>query len=99
MLRAPLREAGRDPEAFPIGKRVYIAIDPDRPRAGKRLAEWFGAFYGRPQMADEVSVWGPSTECVERLREVMAPGARLLLLNPDPSCVTVAQGYRPVTTR
>ena len=94
-----LRAAGRDPEAFPIGKRVYIAIDPDRPRAGKRLAEWFGAFYGRPQMADEVSVWGPSTECVERLREVMAPGARLLLLNPDPSCVTVAQGYRPVTTR
>ena len=82
MLRSLLREVGRDPEAFPIGKRVYIAIDPDRARAGKRLAEWFSAFYGRPQMAEEVSVWGPPEECVERLREVMAAGARLLLLNP-----------------
>ena len=50
--------------------------------AGKRLAEWFGAFYGRPQMAEEVSVWGPRDECAERLREVVAAGARLLLLNP-----------------
>jgi alkanesulfonate monooxygenase SsuD/methylene tetrahydromethanopterin reductase-like flavin-dependent oxidoreductase (luciferase family) len=82
MLRVLLREAGRDPEAFPIGKRVYIAVDSDRQRAGKRLAEWFGAFYGRPQMAEEVSVWGSPDECVDRLREVVAAGARLLLLNP-----------------
>ena len=33
-------------------------------------------------MAEEVSVWGPPEECVDRLREVMAAGARLLLLNP-----------------
>ena len=82
LLRELLREAGRDPDAFPIGKRVYITVDSDRPRAGKRLAEWFGAFYGRPQMADEVSVWGSPEECVDRLREVVAAGARLLLLNP-----------------
>ena len=82
LLHGFLREAGHDPAAFPIGKRVYIAIDADRQRAGKRLAEWFGAFYGRPQMAEEVSVWGPRDECAERLREVVAAGARLLLLNP-----------------
>ncbi len=82
LLRDFLGDAGRDPAAFPIGKRVYIAIDGDRQRAGKRLAEWFGAFYGRPQMAEEVSVWGPPEECVERLREVVSAGARLLLLNP-----------------
>jgi probable F420-dependent oxidoreductase len=82
LLRALLRDAGRDPATFPIGKRVYIAIDGDRQRAATRLAEWFGAFYGRPQMAAEVSVWGPPGECVERLREVVAAGARLVLLNP-----------------
>ncbi len=81
VLRVLLRQAGRDPEAFPIGKRVYIAVDRDRQRAGRRLEEWFGAFYGRPQMAEEVSVWGPPEECVDRLREVVAAGARLLLLN------------------
>ena len=57
-------------------------MDRDRPRAGKRLADWFGAFYGRPEMAEAVSVWGPHDECVDRLREVVAAGARLLLLNP-----------------
>jgi probable F420-dependent oxidoreductase len=81
-LRGLVRGAGRDPESFPVGKRVYIAIDGDRQRAAKRLAEWFGAFYGRPHMAEEVSVWGPPDECVERLREVVAAGARLLMLNP-----------------
>jgi len=77
-----LSEAGRDPDTFPVGKRVYIAIDRDKARAGQRLAEWFQAFYGRPQMAAEVSVWGSEDECVDRLGEVVAAGARLLLLNP-----------------
>ena len=48
LLRGLLKEAGKDPAGFPLGKRVYIAVDHDRARAGRRLAEWFGAFYGRP---------------------------------------------------
>ncbi|PWU17166.1 MAG: LLM class F420-dependent oxidoreductase [Candidatus Rokuibacteriota bacterium] len=82
LLRDLVRDAGRDPGTFPVGKRVYIALDRDRQRAAKRLSEWFGAFYGRPQMAEEVSVWGPADECVERLREVVAAGAGLVMLNP-----------------
>lgn len=82
LLRRCLEEAGRDPARFPVAKRVYIAVDRDRARAGKRLAEWFGAFYGRPQMAEEVSVWGAPDECVEGLRQVVAAGARMLMLNP-----------------
>lgn len=81
-LCAFLAEAGRVPAAFPIGKRVYIAIDRDRARAGKRLAEWFGAFYGKPALAEEVSVWGDIDTCVEGLRAVVAAGAGFLLLNP-----------------
>jgi alkanesulfonate monooxygenase SsuD/methylene tetrahydromethanopterin reductase-like flavin-dependent oxidoreductase (luciferase family) len=82
VLRALLAERGRDSSAFPIGKRVYLAIDRDRARAGKRLAEWFGAFYGRPALAEEVSVWGDVDTCVEGLRAVAAAGAGFLMLNP-----------------
>lgn len=82
VLRELLAERGRDSSAFPIGKRVYLAIDRDRARAGKRLAEWFGAFYGRPALAEEVSVWGDVDTCVEGLRAVSAAGAGFLMLNP-----------------
>jgi len=82
LLHGFLREEGRDPATFPIGKRVYLAIDKDRQRAAKRLTEWFGGFYGRPQMAEEVSVCGSREECLAGLQEVVAAGARLLLLNP-----------------
>jgi probable F420-dependent oxidoreductase len=82
VLRALLAERGRDASAFPIGKRVYLAIDRDRARAGKRLAEWFGAFYGRPALAEDVSVWGDVDTCVEGLRAVAAAGAGFLMLNP-----------------
>jgi probable F420-dependent oxidoreductase len=82
LLRGFLAEAGRAPAAVDVGKRVYVAVDRDRERAGRRLAEWFGAFYGRSQLAAEVSVWGSVDDCVTGLREVMAAGARLLLLHP-----------------
>jgi probable F420-dependent oxidoreductase len=63
------------------GLRAILA-DRDRARAGKRLAEWFGAFYGRPALAEEVSVWGDVDTCVEGLRAVAAAGAGFLMLNP-----------------
>lgn len=81
-LRALLAQARRDLAAFTVGKRVYIAIDANRPRAGKRLAEWFGAFYGRPDLAERVSVWGEPQECLDRLAEIVAGGAQVLILNP-----------------
>ena len=81
-LRGLLAEANRAPDSFPVGKRVYLALDRDRTRAGKRLAEWFGAFYGRPELAEQVSVWGDADACAEGLRAVMAAGAGFLLLNP-----------------
>jgi probable F420-dependent oxidoreductase len=82
VLRALIKESGRDPGRFPLGKRVYIAVDRDRARAGRRLEEWFKAFYGRPELAGEVSVWGEPQECVERLSELVAAGVGFLMLNP-----------------
>lgn len=81
-LRAALTAAGRDAQAFPIGKRVYIALDHDRERAARRLGEWFGAFYGRPELGPQVSVHGDVAACLDGLHGVTAAGARLLLLNP-----------------
>ena len=82
LLRGFLAEAGRDPAAVDVGKRVYVAVDRDRERAGRRLAEYFGAFYERAELAAEVSVWGSPDQCVAGLRDVAAAGARLLVLNP-----------------
>ena len=82
LLRRALEEARRDPATFPVAKRVYIAVDDDRARAGRRLTEWFGGFYHRPQLADEVSVWGSAEQCAEGLHAVVAAGAGMLLLNP-----------------
>jgi alkanesulfonate monooxygenase SsuD/methylene tetrahydromethanopterin reductase-like flavin-dependent oxidoreductase (luciferase family) len=82
VLRRLLDAAGRAPQTLDVGKRVYVALDPDRERAGRRLAEWFGAFYGRPELAAQVAVFGGRDECLAGLSAVVAAGARLLLLNP-----------------
>ncbi len=81
-VKQMLAEAKREPAGFSIGKRVYLAIDRDRARAGKRLAEWFGAFYGRPEMAEKVSVFGGPQEVIDGLAEVVKGGAQYVLLNP-----------------
>ncbi len=81
-LVAALEEQKKDPAGFSIGKRVYIAVDRDREKAAKVTREWFGLYYGRAEMADRVAVWGNAEECAQKLREVVAAGARLLVLNP-----------------
>lgn len=81
-LQGFLQEVGRDPAGFAIGKRVYIAVDGDRDRARRRLVEWFGPFYRRPELAERVSVWGTPAECLEGLAPIVEAGARLLILNP-----------------
>jgi len=82
LLRTLLTEAGRDPGSIEIGKRVYVGVDRDRDRAGRRMAEYFGGFYGRAELAAEVSVWGSIDQVVAGLREVTAAGAELVMLNP-----------------
>ena len=80
--RSSSREAGRDPASIDIGKRVYVAVDRDRDRAGRRLAEYFGGFYGRPQLAAEVSVWGSVDQCVAGPPRGHRRRRRLVMLNP-----------------
>jgi probable F420-dependent oxidoreductase len=77
-----LEEQKKDPEDFSIAKRIYIAVDRNPEKAAKVTREWFGLYYGRSEMADRVAVWGRVEECARQLREVIAAGARLLVLNP-----------------
>jgi alkanesulfonate monooxygenase SsuD/methylene tetrahydromethanopterin reductase-like flavin-dependent oxidoreductase (luciferase family) len=64
-----LEEFGRDPAAFTISKRVYIAIDEDEASAHRRLRQWFGVRYKDPMEADRVALWGSPAKCIEGLRE------------------------------
>ena len=80
-IRGFLDDAKRDPATFTISKRVYIAIDANKSRAEERLRTWFGIRYGRADMASRVAVWGGSSECVDRLAELLEAGAEHLLLN------------------
>jgi probable F420-dependent oxidoreductase len=81
LVRGFLDDANRDPTTFRISKRVYIAVDADRPRAEARLRSWFGLRYRNAAMASRVAVWGGMQECLDRLAELVESGAEHLLLN------------------
>jgi alkanesulfonate monooxygenase SsuD/methylene tetrahydromethanopterin reductase-like flavin-dependent oxidoreductase (luciferase family) len=82
VLVEALEAEGRDPSTFPVGKRVYVAVDADRDRALSRLREWFQIFYGRPELAERVAVWGPPQTVIDGLAEVVRGGAGTIMLNP-----------------
>jgi alkanesulfonate monooxygenase SsuD/methylene tetrahydromethanopterin reductase-like flavin-dependent oxidoreductase (luciferase family) len=81
-IRGFLDEAKRDPATFAISKRVYLAIDANKPRAEERLRTWFGVRYRNADMASRVAVWGGVNEVLDRLMEIVSYGAEHLLLNP-----------------
>jgi probable F420-dependent oxidoreductase len=83
-LRRLLEAAGRDPATFPFAKRVYIAVDDNRERAGRRLAEHLGGYSrgGSGPAHERIAVWGSVAECLEGLHRVVAAGAGLVLLTP-----------------
>ena len=82
LLRTYLEQAKRDPETFPISKRVYIAVDRESARAKQRIQDFFGAVYGNPARGSDVAVYGSPAECVEQLGEVLSMEPQLVLLSP-----------------
>lgn len=82
IIQSALLEAKKDAGPFMIGKRVYLAVDANRERAAERLREWFASYYGSANLADRVAIWGNREECLEKLNEIIAAGAKLLILNP-----------------
>jgi len=66
------------PPQFPKAKRLYVALGDDLPR----LREWFGAFYHKPEMADQVAVWGSAQQIADEIRRLKIAGVNHVLLNP-----------------
>jgi probable F420-dependent oxidoreductase len=66
------------PPEFPKAKRLYLASGDNLPR----LREWFGAFYHKPEMADQVAVWGSPQHIADEIRRLQDAGVHHLLLNP-----------------
>jgi probable F420-dependent oxidoreductase len=82
LLREALEKAGRDPAAFPVSKRIFIAVDENPEVARADLHRWFTEVYHNPAGTDASGIHGTPEQVREKLEEVMAMGANHLLLNP-----------------
>ena len=86
-LREFLELENRDPDTFPVSKRVYLHVDNDEKKAKKVLDDFFEARYpwqiaARPDFVADICVWGSPQQCADGLAEVVEAGARMLVLNP-----------------
>jgi alkanesulfonate monooxygenase SsuD/methylene tetrahydromethanopterin reductase-like flavin-dependent oxidoreductase (luciferase family) len=66
------------PRDFPKAKRLYLAFGDNLPR----LREWFGAFYHKQELADQVAVWGSPQQIRDAIRRLEDAGVSHILLNP-----------------
>lgn len=87
LLRGYLEEQDRDPEQFPVSKRVYLHVDDDASSAKTVLDEFFADRYpwmiqSNPDFVADICVWGPPEQCAEGLEEVVKAGAEMIVLNP-----------------
>jgi alkanesulfonate monooxygenase SsuD/methylene tetrahydromethanopterin reductase-like flavin-dependent oxidoreductase (luciferase family) len=73
-----LQDIKQLPANFPKAKRLYVAFGDALPR----LREWFDAFYGKPEMADEVAVWGSAQRIADEIVRIRDAGVNEVLLNP-----------------
>jgi alkanesulfonate monooxygenase SsuD/methylene tetrahydromethanopterin reductase-like flavin-dependent oxidoreductase (luciferase family) len=76
-VRDAVAASGRDPETFPIAKRVYVAVGD-----GKPLQEGLDAMYSWPGLGARVAVSGAPDQIAEQLTRLREAGAQELLLNP-----------------
>jgi probable F420-dependent oxidoreductase len=77
-----LEEEGRDPESFPISKRVYLIVDDDKARGERNVRKYFSRIYNNADLGPRVSLWGGRQECLDKLGEMVQAGATHLLLDP-----------------
>lgn len=86
VLRRELAEQGRDPETFPIAKRVYLAVDDDAERGLARVTAGLDRMYRYWNLPGSalapVGIYGPAEDCVKGLRDLADAGAKMILLNP-----------------
>jgi probable F420-dependent oxidoreductase len=79
-VRAAMAEYGRDPDTFPIAKRLYIMVDDDAASARERMNAAMARLYGRrvPDI-EAAAIAGTAADCARAVQEVAAAGAELVL--------------------
>jgi len=82
ILKEALAARGRDPEDFPISKRIFMAVDENPAVARRELNRWFTNVYHNPPGTDASGIHGTPEQVRARLEEVVAMGANHLMLNP-----------------
>lgn len=82
MLREELGAAGRDEASLRLGKRLYLALDDARGRRGRHIRQWLGDHYRDPAITDRVAAIGPAPAITEAILEIVALGARTVILHP-----------------
>jgi alkanesulfonate monooxygenase SsuD/methylene tetrahydromethanopterin reductase-like flavin-dependent oxidoreductase (luciferase family) len=80
--RRELAEQSKDPTQFSIGKRVYLMIDDDPAKARERVLAGLRRIYGTMPGIEAVPISGTANDVADGLREVIAAGAEMILLNP-----------------
>jgi probable F420-dependent oxidoreductase len=82
VVRAALADAGRDPAAFPIAKRLYIGVDDNAGRAREHMNAAIARMYGRPVPEIEAAaVAGTPADCAAEVSRAAAAGADLILFS------------------
>jgi len=84
VLRSALEESVTVKNAFPVAKRVYIAVDDDASGVRKRIVDALEnryGYFGLPNL-ESVAVSGPPDACAKGLHDVAEAGAEAILLNP-----------------
>ncbi|MEA2743199.1 MAG: hypothetical protein QOG25_1570, partial [Acetobacteraceae bacterium] len=82
LLRESLEKAGRDPDKFPISKRIFVAVDDNPEIARAELHRWYSEVYHNPAGTDSSGIHGTPGQVRERLSEMIGMGGNHLLLNP-----------------
>jgi len=82
IVHRELDERGRDPGGFPIGKKVYLAIDDDVERARSTVLAGLVRTYGDSgRDLEPATIAGSPDACIEGLRVVADAGADMIVLN------------------
>jgi probable F420-dependent oxidoreductase len=82
LLRSELERRDRDPDAFPVAKRVYIAVEDDEQTARDKLTPILDGMYGAPGLTDRVAICGSAEQVAAGLVPLIEAGAGELLLHP-----------------
>jgi len=97
ILKEALAARGRDPQNFPISKRIFMAVDENPAVARRELNRWFTDVYHNPPGTDASAIHGTPEQVRERLEEVVAMGANHIMLNPVSNYVEQVDALAEVT--